>query len=75
MKKWIVGIALGTFLVSSLAIASTDLNKKHSGKSGLEGKKVNCGYCHKDAGIKKEKGLDGAALKKGKFCAIDGCHK
>jgi len=75
MKKMIVGMAVASLFVGSVLLASTDINKKHSGKSGLEGKKVNCMYCHKDAGVEKKGGQDKAALQKGKFCAVDGCHK
>lgn len=76
MKKLAIFAILGTALmVSPMVFGSMDLNKKHADKTGKDGAKVNCAYCHTTAGIKKEKGLDMAALQKGDSCAMAGCHK
>ena len=75
MKKAIFGAAIATMFISSLLFASTELNKQHKGKAGKDAAKINCSYCHKKAANPKTKGNDLAALKKGEYCAIDGCHK
>ena len=75
MKKTIFGVAIATLFVSSLLMASVPVNKQHKGLTGKDGAKVNCTYCHKKAASPKTKGNDLAKLKKGAYCAIDGCHK
>lgn len=76
MKKLLSVIVLASTFAGGMLLANVDLNKLHKDKNGLDGAKINCAYCH-DAGKAnnpKTKGNDRAALKKGKYCAIAGCH-
>ena len=74
MKNAILAGVSAMFLVSGLAFGNVTLNKQHKGKTGLDGDKINCVYCHKKAEIPKKKGQDMAKLKKTKFCKGSGCH-
>ncbi len=74
MKKLFVGVMLATFCVSLAAFGSPAINKSHKGKVGKGDAKVNCNYCHKAAGIAKEKTGNAKAAQKGPFCATSGCH-
>lgn len=76
LRKLFVLGSIMSLLVASVALADVPLNKQHLGKTGLNGEKVNCAYCHdgKKASNPKTKGNDLAALKKGKYCAMKDCH-
>lgn len=76
LRKLLALGAIASLFVVSVAFANPAINKKHVGKAGLDGAKVNCGYCHaEDKGkLPKTKGQDAAAVKKGKSCAIKDCH-
>jgi len=75
MKKLIPLLALAVVFAGGMLFADVPLNKKHKGLKGLEDASVNCAYCHTKAGNPKTGGNDLAKLKKGKYCAIQGCHK
>ena len=68
-----------TMFVSTAIFSNTAIFSKHSGKI-KDGKKINCDYCHKDAGIKKEKGqfkdglVNGKKRSDMKTCNGSGCH-
>jgi len=76
MKRMATGFILATFFISTIvfAMAKGPIKDGHKGKTGLEGAKVNCVYCHKKAAIAKKKGQDTKALIKGKYCAMKDCH-
>lgn len=52
-------------------MASGAIGKKHT-EPGKDGAKVNCGYCHQQAGVAKEKG-SGASKNSNAYCSA--CHK
>ncbi|MCU0661690.1 MAG: hypothetical protein MUC50_05115 [Myxococcota bacterium] len=74
--KLIAFCAIMSLLIASVAFTDVPINKKHLGKTGLDGQKVNCAYCHdaKKANNPKTKGNDLSTLKKGKYCAMKDCH-
>ena len=75
MKKSIFIIVLALTLICTVLFANPAMNKSHKGLLGAEGAKVNCVYCHKKAGIVKEKGkTDIEKAKKGALCAMKDCH-
>lgn len=79
MKKMFTSAVLATFFVSTIvfAMAKGPIKDAHKGKTGLEGAKVNCVYCHKKekGNIAKKKGQDTKKIIKGnKYCAIKDCH-
>ena len=77
MKRLIPGLLMTAFFVSSLVFANGKINKKHLNKTGKDGAKINCVYCHKSPGanIPKKKGQDINALYKTPYCSGQGCHK
>lgn len=58
--------------VGALAIGDVKMNKAHKGME-VEGKKVNCIYCHKGTNIPK-KGTDYKKYESQKTCAGKNCH-
>ncbi len=55
MKKIGFLVLLAAFCTSSIALANTDIQKKHKGLK-KDGKMINCAYCHTTAKIEKKKG-------------------
>ncbi len=78
MKKILIALALMTIFIGTIVFASKTgpIKDKHKGLKGLDGKSVNCVYCHspKKAKNPKTKGNDLEKLKKGKYCAMKDCH-
>ena len=78
MKKLLIVLMLAMLFAGTVVMASKTgpLKDKHKGLTGLDGKKVNCAYCHspKKANNPKTEGNDLEALKKGKSCAMKDCH-
>ena len=75
MKKTLFIVILALTLICTVIFANPATNKAHKGLVVGEKTKVNCVYCHKKAGILKEKGkADMETLKKGEFCAMKECH-
>ena len=75
MKKTIFAVTVALTLICTAIFANPAMNKSHKDLIGKGGAKVNCVYCHKTAGIVKEKGKsDVEQLKKGEFCAMKDCH-
>ena len=75
MKKLIIGVALVAFFMSQVLYANTTIFEPHKEKKGKDDATVNCAYCHTKAGIEKKDKQDLEKLKKGSYCAIEGCHK
>ena len=75
MKKVFTGIIITMMMTGAVALANPKINKAHKGKTGKDGAKINCNYCHKTAAIPKTKGQDAAKIQKGASCATAGCHK
>ena len=75
MKKSILIIVIALSLICTVIFANPTMNKAHKGLVVGEKTKVNCVYCHKKAGILKEKGkTDLEKAKKGELCAMKDCH-
>jgi hypothetical protein len=74
MKKTISALFLALTLIGTVIFANPVMHKSHKGLVVNETTKVNCVYCHKKAGIVKEKGNDIEKLKKTEFCATKECH-
>ena len=81
MKKILPILFLAAMLVSAGLLAgkpheNDKIKSTHTGKKGLDGAPISCTYCHgaSKANIKKQKGADLNTIKKGKYCAMNGCH-
>ena len=75
MKKLLTLFACLMIVFSLSSVDSTakpSIKKKHKGKTGIDGKKISCSYCHKKAKIPKKKGGK-TAMKGNNFCIK--CHK
>lgn len=75
-----ISIVLVLLMISAAAFSNVKISAKH--KQGVvDGKKVNCTYCHTNSKIEKKKGqvkgetLNGVKFSKIKTCAGSDCHK
>lgn len=79
MLKKLSVIFLITLFSSTALFSNAKIFSKHSGKM-KDTKNINCDYCHKDAGIKKEAGqfkdglVNGKKRSTMKTCNGAGCH-
>ncbi len=76
-----ISIVLVLLMISGAAFSNVKISAKHKDKM-IDGKKVNCAYCHTgELKIEKKKGqvkgeaLNGVKFSKIKGCAGKDCHK
>lgn len=72
MKRLFFGIVITTMLIGAIAMGDKKLNDVHKGME-VDGKKVNCVFCHKGTDIPKE-GTDYKKYYSTPTCAGAKCH-
>ncbi|MBN2340026.1 MAG: hypothetical protein JXX29_06840 [Deltaproteobacteria bacterium] len=72
MKQLLFVTVIATMFIGALAMGDVKLNKSHKGMD-VDGKKVNCVYCHKDTNIPK-KGTDYKKHQSSATCSGSKCH-
>lgn len=75
MKRRIILAFAAAMFMSAVVWGGAKTNKSHKGKTGADGAKISCVYCHKTAGIPKKKLENPPSTAKGPFCSTGDCHQ